>query len=371
MKDTRVAILGAGQIGRAVYKIIADLVPGPLDDQLSFPEVEAFVIDSSEDNIRALGYGTHIVEDLASASVKAISDILVEQKVTHVINALPFTFNEKVASAAALANCSYIDFTEDDIMADKVQKIYKGTELDCAVKCGLAPGFINYIGYDLVGKIDTPDSLMISVGALPRNVSFDVNHPESSYNLSWSVDGLVNEYIRPCRIRRNGELMEVPALGNLTTVVLDGIEYEAAYTSGGVGSLARDLAHVPNVAYMTLRYPGHYRYIRAVVQELHASFDKIKKLFQDKFPYTDDDVIVVYANALGKDKNGNTVRRSYSNKFYGTNGLTGIQSTTASAGVAMLELMLASKVKGIINQTDVLLNDFTSTRAFKSYYITR
>ena len=369
--ETRVAVLGAGQIGRAVYKILTELVFNSENNPKAvYANIDAFVIDASQDSISNLLYGTHIVEDLGSASVEDLAKILRDQKATHVINALPFSLNEKAASAAVAANCSYIDFTEDDVMADKVQKLFNGKELNCAVKCGLAPGFINYIGYKLVDEIDTPDTLMISVGALPRNVSYDVNHPEHSYNLSWSVDGLVNEYIRPCRIRRNGELMEVPALGNLTKVVLDGIEYEAAYTSGGVGNLARDLSHVLNVSYMTLRYPGHYRYVRRIVQDSHSNFNKIKKIFEETFPFNDDDVIVVYANASGKDKNGMSVRKSYSNRFYGVNGLTGIQSTTASSGVAMLELMLSGKVKGTINQTDVPFSDFVSTTAFTNYYKT-
>lgn len=354
-----------------MYRILTELVLKSEDSLAEvYSDIDAFVIDASQDSISNLVYGTHIVEDLGSASVEDLAKILRDQKATHVINALPFSLNEKAASAAVAANCSYIDFTEDDVMADKVQKLFNGKELNCAVKCGLAPGFINYIGYKLVDEIDTPDTLMISVGALPRNVSYDINHPEHSYNLSWSVDGLVNEYIRPCRIRRGGELMEVPALGNLTKVVLDGIEYEAAYTSGGVGNLARDLSHVPNVAYMTLRYPGHYRYVRSVVQDAFGKFDKIKKVFENTFPFNDDDVIVVYANASGKDANGKTVRKSYSNRFYGVNGLSGIQSTTASSGVAMLELMLGGKVKGTINQTDVPLDDFMATTAFSNYYKT-
>lgn len=372
MQNTRVAILGAGQIGRAVYKILSGLTLLREDNEaMPFSNVDAFVIDASQDSIQSLVYGSHIVVDLTLSSVEDITQILKDQKVTHVINALPFNLNEKAATAAVAANCSYIDFTEDDVMADKVQKLFTGSTLNCAVKCGLAPGFINYIGYDLVSKMDTPDSLLISVGALPRNVSYDMSHPENSYNLTWSVDGLVNEYIRPCRIRRDGELKEVPALGSIMKVVLDGIEYEAAHTSGGVGNLARDLINVPNVAYMTLRYPGHYRYVREVVQESHGKFDKIKKIFKQKFPFTDDDVIIVYANATGKDKAGNSVRRSYANKFYGVDGMTGIQSTTASAGVAVLELMLGGKVSGIVNQTDVSLADFTNTHAFKAFYSTR
>jgi len=366
---TKVAILGAGQIGRAVYKIITDLRKDA-DFRNPYYGIDAFVIDSSQENIQKLVYGSHYVVDLTTSSQKEITELLVGNEVTHVINALPFIFNVKVASAAAAANCSYIDFTEDDIMADKVKEVFKEGSLNCAVKCGLAPGFINYVGYDLVGKMDTPDSLLISVGALPRTVSYDKAHPEHSYNLSWSVDGLVNEYIRPCRVRKNGEEMEIPALGGLVKVVLDGTEYEAAYTSGGIGSLAHDLTNVPNVHYMTLRYPGHYKYVRGIVQDNHSNFDVIKKIFTNTFSFTDDDVIVVYANAQGKDKDGVPVRKSYSNKFYGVNGLTGIQSTTAGSGVAMLELMLEGKMTGIIDHSSVSLLDFTNTHAFLDYYKT-
>lgn len=371
--DTKVAILGAGQIGRAVYEIVSHLrrQSSMIAGGSVYGDIETFVIDSSDANIFRLTGGSHLVVDLANSSLDELVKVLVDQKVTHVINALPFFLNEKAASAAAGARCSYIDFTEDDVMADKVQAIYNGLGLDCAVKCGLAPGFINYIGYDLVGKMDTPDSLMISVGALPRTVSHDAAHPEQSYNLTWSVDGLVNEYIRPCRVRKDGIEREVSALGGMCRVILDGLEYEAAYTSGGVGSLVRDLTHVPNVHYMTLRYPGHYRYIRSVVQDNHSRFEPIKDIFLKNFPQTDDDVIVVYANAVGKDHSGNLVRRSYFNKFYGINGLTGIQATTAGSGVAMLELMLRKKVSGIVNHTDINLTDFTRTMAFETYYNTR
>jgi saccharopine dehydrogenase-like NADP-dependent oxidoreductase len=367
MKNTRVAILGAGHIGRAFYKILTDLSALSKDP---YRDIDAFVIDSTRSNIEKLTYGTHFLVDLQTSTVQEIADILTAQQATVVINALPFSLNEKTASAAVAANCSYIDFTEDDVMADKVQKLFQGTNLNCAVKCGLAPGFINYIGYNLVDKIDSPDSLMISVGALPRNVSYDINHPEHSYNLTWSVDGLVNEYIRPCRIRRNGTLMEVPALSNQLKVVLDGVEFEAAYTSGGIGSLARDLEYVPNVAYMTLRYPGHFNYVRQALTEANYNFIKLRYIFLEKFPLNDDDMIVAYATVIGKDKNGTLVRKSYSNKFYGVNGLTGIQATTAGSGVAILELILKGKLQGIINHNAVSLADFTNTLAFVNYYKT-
>lgn len=358
-----VMVFGAGQIGRAVHKIILD----------SIWDVNSTLVDSNSINLslnKTGGTRESILLNLQYATQDDIVKLLKDEDTEYVINALPFSFNEKVASAAAAANCSYIDFTEDDVMADKVQKIYKNTDLNCAVKCGLAPGFINYIGYNIVGKIDTPDSLLISVGALPKTASYDKSHPEHSYNLTWSVDGLVNEYIRPCRVKKNGEVMEIPALRELITVILDGVEYEAAYTSGGVGSLVRDLVDVPNISYMTLRYPGHYKYVRSIVQDNLGNFDKIKKIFSKTFPQTDEDVIVVYANALGQDVDGNTIRRSYSNKFYGVDGMTAIQSTTAGSGVAILELMIDGKVTGNVNHSTVMLSDFTETQSFKKYYNT-
>ena len=367
---TKVAIFGAGEIGKAVYEIIASLrgsyqygVYSPFDN------ISAFVIDSRSDKLEAMeDKNLHCLLNIQEDSSESIYEVLVNQQATHVINCLPFFLNEKVATAARMAGCAYIDFTEDDVMADRVSTIYQYSGLTCAVKCGLAPGFINYIGHDLVSKIHEPHTLMISVGALPRTVSYDECRPALSYNLTWSVDGLVNEYIRPSRIRQNGEIKEVPSLGKLTKVVLDGCEYEAALTSGGVGSLVSELGNVPNVQYMTLRYPGHYQYVKDVVQAHHGNFDKIKDVFVKTFPYTRDDVIVVYANAIGRNSDGMPVRQSYSNKFYGVGGLTGIQTTTAGSGVAILELILSNKISGMISHKDVSLKTFSDTFTFKKTY---
>jgi saccharopine dehydrogenase-like NADP-dependent oxidoreductase len=357
----KVAILGAGHIGSAVHQIINNLKGSVLTSD-PYHDIETFIVDS--------GVKWAYQLDLNLASIDDIAKFLSEQGTTHVINALPFTLVKKLAEASVSAGCHYIDFTEDDVMADAVQALYEGSGLTCAVKCGLAPGFINYIGYQLVTEVDNPKSLMISVGALPRTVSYDYNHPEQSYNLTWSVDGLVNEYLRPCRVRKDGKETTIDPLTGLTKVIIDGTEYEAAYTSGGIGSLVKDLADVDNVSYMTLRYPDHYRYVRSVIQDNLGDFEKIKQVFLSNFPSTNDDVIVVYASTLGTDANKRPVRRSYSNKFYGADGLSGIQATTAGSGVAMLELMLTGKAAGIIDHSSISLSDFTSTRAFGKYYKT-
>jgi saccharopine dehydrogenase-like NADP-dependent oxidoreductase len=353
-----IVVMGSGQIGRAVAKLVLNSV--------QYPDV--WIWDKVDNKIDLVD--THII-DLEDATVEYLTSELIDNQTDYVVNALPFFLNEKIAQAAANAGCSYIDFTEDDQMADKVQAIYRNhPNLSCAVKCGLAPGFINYLGHHLVSNIISEggkcSSLMISVGALPRNVNG--TRPADLYNISWSVDGLVNEYIRPCRVRHGGKVMEIEALTGIEKVIADGVEYEAAYTSGGIGSLISELKHVPNVAYKTLRYPTHYDYVRDVVARHHREFEPIKEEFLKVFPFNTDDVIVVYAEAKGKDKSGRLVRQSRSYQITGINDLSAIQTTTASGGVAVLELMESRDLSGIINHADISLDVFMSTVAATNAY---
>lgn len=363
----KLAILGAtGNIGRAVHKIFSH----NLDLNAHFAR-EVILIDSRAGEIGG------VVLDLQNITAEQITRLLVGHGITHVINALPFFLNDKVAEGALNAGCNYIDFTEDDAMADKVWKMYEARpDLACAPKCGLAPGFINYLGHDLASQLDTVDYLGIRVGALPRNIRVDHDpvdgkniwlSRDQTYALSWSVDGLVNEYIRPCQVRVNGIETEVEALSMREFITIDGMKYEARATSGGIGSLIHDLPNAKNVNYKTLRYQGHYDHVEVAIETYGKDFDKLKEHFLEIYPYTRDDVIVVYAESEGM-KNGVKMRNNYAQKFYGGFlDLTGIQLTTAGGGLAVLELMTRG-MEGAIKHQTVGFDDFTSTSTFKLTY---
>lgn len=376
-----VAIFGAGKIGTAVAGLLsrrkssastAQLAamsrhdallstPYIVDDPLS--NCETFMID------KRVADEVDILADIELLDDVGIAGVLQNYDIKYVINALPFFFNEKIARAAVLAGCHYIDFTEDDGASDAVQKIYSSTNLSCATKCGLAPGFINYVGMELASAVDNPSKLMICVGALPVNVNYYHGNPEDSYKLSWSVDGLVNEYIKPCRVRIGGVEKEISALTGDETVLIDGFQYEAAFTAGGVGSLIKDLKHVPNVYYKTLRYPGHYDYVKEAVQRHHGNFSAIKKEFLSKFAFDDDVVVVVYAECVGKPRaDGTVVRKTFASKFYGNQEHSAIQLTTAGGGLAALELMVSGQIHGIINHKDIPYQSFINTETYKFTY---
>jgi saccharopine dehydrogenase-like NADP-dependent oxidoreductase len=224
------------------------------------------------------------------------------------------------------------------------------------------------LGHSLASKIEHPEKLLIAVGALPKNVCYAPTDGAGNYALSWSVDGLVNEYIRPCSVRLDGVEQQVDALLGLQHVLLNGVKYEAAFTSGGIGSLIKELPHVPNVYYKTLRYPGHYEYVQEVVARHGRDHAAIKQEFLQVFPFCTDDIIVVYGECTGKSASSQLRKESFAAKFTGVEGLSAIQSTTAGGGVAILELMLKNKLSGIVNHADIPLSAFTSTETYRQTY---
>jgi len=377
MNRAKVIILGCGQIGTAVHTLIsrknrtratATILAHTLAEGPSiFNGVDVEVWDSRLTPISSMAI------NFSTGSTNNIATALRAAGATHVINALPSSLNEKVALAAVWAGCHYIDFTEDDLMAEAVRRLYAGTRLTCASQCGLAPGFINYVGHRLASKIEHPEKLMICTGALPKNVSYS-DHCSSltavdNYALSYSVDGLVTRYTQPCKVRTRGVEQNVTPLLGLEYVLLNGVKYEAAFTSGGVGSLIADLAHIPTVYYKTLRYPGHYAYVLDAVNRHDGDHESIKKEFLEVFPFCTDDIIVVYGECVGKSSSSQLRRETFAAKFSGTQGLSAVQSTTAGAGVAVLELMLKNRLSGTVSHADVPLSEFMNTETYSQTYL--
>lgn len=377
MNRVKVIILGSGQIGSAVHALISRknrtratatiLAHTFMDGPSVLNGVDVEIWDSRLTPISSM------VIDFSTVSANSIATALRAAGATHVVNALPSSLNEKVAQGAVWAGCHYIDFTEDASAAEAVRQLYSHTKLSCAPSCGLAPGFVNYLGHSLSSKIEHPEKLMICAGALPKNVCYSHGggalSAAGNYALSYSVDGLVNRYIKPCKVRIQGIERPATSLLALDHVLLNGVEYEAAFTSGGVGSLIEDLPHIPNIYFKTLRYPGHYAYVLDVVNRHDGDHESIKKEFLQVFPFCTDDIIVVYGECTGTSSSSQLRKETFAAKFYGAQGLSAVQSTTAGAGVAVLELMLKNKLSGIVNHADVSLSEFMNTEIYSQTYL--
>ena len=122
----------------------------------------------------------------------------------------------------------------------------------------LAPGFISIAANSLMQEFEECYQAKLRVGALPQRANNTLQ-----YSLTWSTDGLINEYGNPCNAIVNGEMVTLAPLEGLEKIQIDGAEYEAFNTSGGLGSLAElYLGKIKSLNYKTMRYPGHCEKMR-------------------------------------------------------------------------------------------------------------
>ena len=111
----------------------------------------------------------------------------------------------------------YLDLTEDVAVTKKVQALAQGASTAFIPQCGLAPGYITIAANHLAKPMSQIHELRCRVGALPRNPTNQLK-----YNMTWSTNGLVNEYCNPCEALVDGKMTLIPPLENLEEFTLDG-----------------------------------------------------------------------------------------------------------------------------------------------------
>jgi saccharopine dehydrogenase-like NADP-dependent oxidoreductase len=208
------------------------------------------------------------------------------------------------------------------------------------------------------------------VGALPL-------HPSNAlkYSLTWSTDGLINEYGNLCYGIEEGRKIPLQPLEGYETIELDGLLYEAFNTSGGLGTLAdSSVGRVKTMNYKTLRYPGHCEKIHLLMKDLRLNEDRktLKRVLEHAIPQTLQDVVLIYASVTGT-KQGEFFEESYVKKVYPQcikgKLWSAIQVTTASSVCCVMDLVLRHPhaPRGFVTQESIPLKDFL-TNDFGVYY---
>lgn len=316
----KIAVVGAGKIGATV----TDMLVGSED-------YEALVIDRSDDALAAITPGGKV-----SALAMAVDDperlAAALAGCFAVINCAPYHLTTVVARAAKLAGAHYLDLTEDVASSRIVRELATDAVTAFIPQCGLAPGFITIAAWDLIKHFDQLHDVRLRVGALPRYPSNALN-----YNMTWSTDGVINEYCEPCEAITGGVLRETPALEECEAFALDGVAYEAFNTSGGLGTLCQTLeGKVRTLNYKTIRYPGHAAIMKALLNDLNLRNrrDVLKDILENAVPATLQDVVIVFVTVSGM-KAGHLMQETYVNKVFardiGGETRSAIQITTAGA----------------------------------------
>jgi saccharopine dehydrogenase-like NADP-dependent oxidoreductase len=287
-----------------------------------------------------------------------------------VLSAAPYHLTGHVAQAARLGGLHYFDLTEDVATTRMVKELSENATSAFVPQCGLAPGFIAIVAHDIARRFDSLDAVRLRVGALPQYPSNAL-----SYNLTWSTDGVINEYIERCEAIVDGKLREVPAMEEREEFSLDGTRYEAFNTSGGLGTLCETLAgQVRSLNYKTIRYPGHCDLMRVLLNDLQLRHRRevLKDILENAVPATLQDMVIVFVTVTGQ-RGGRHVQETYARKIYGQTiagtERTAIQVTTAAGICAMLDLLVGGHLpqSGFVRQEDVPLATFLANRFGRVY----
>ena len=361
MKD--VLVLGAGKIGALISGLLAesgdyrvqlvDSKPGAAREVVTahgLDNLEAFDLDASD-------------EAALTAHVEAHPPLAV-------VSGLPYFCNLSVARVARAKGLHYFDLTEDVAVTEAVRELAEGSDKVFAPQCGLAPGFISIAANELIKHFDSLESVKLRVGALPQ-------HPNNvlKYSLTWSTDGVINEYGNLCKSLVDGEEVDLMPLEGLEQIEIDGKLYEAFNTSGGLGSLGETYRNrVASMNYKTIRYPGHCEQMRLLMNGLKLNHDRdtLKHILENAVPQTLQDVVIIYAAVTGI-QDGELREENYVNMVYpqvvAGRLWSAIQVTTAAGVCAVLDIVLSGSQQhgGFVAQEEFNLPDILDNRFGRFY----
>jgi len=332
----RVAIIGKGNIGWAIKELLKndyDIKQGDIIDGFDARDIEQVRV---------------FLKDVDA-----------------VISAGPFAINKNIGAVAAELNIGYFDLTEDVETTEFIRGIKSNNVM--MPQCGLAPGAINICAASLMKEFDHVSEVMMRVGALPR---FTTN--EMSYYLSWSTNGLINEYCNEADAIYEGKSIKVMPLEGAEKMIIEGESYEAFNTSGGCATMCETFENkVDNLSYKTIRYPGHLNHMKFLFNDLHLKKNKdvLEKLFDKEVPRTTNDVIIFFVKVIGEIK-GVLQEKTYLRKVYGDDRFSAIQRTTASGVCSCLEMYFKDQIpkNGFTKQESIVWEDFTANQ-FGSVYL--
>ena len=262
------------------------------------------------------------------------------------VSCVTYFHNLSLARAAVEAGTNFCDLGGNNAVADAelaLDEEARAAGINIVPDCGLAPGMVSVLAAHGAARFSRLDELHIRVGGLPQNP-----RPPLDYQIVFSVEGLINEYVERARVIRGGELIEVESMTELES--LDFPEpfgrMEAFQTSGGTSTLPETfLGEVRELDYKTIRYPGHCERFRLLIDLGLAGGDPVEmdgarlaprrllgEMLHRHLPADEPDAVLVrleFAGHLSGEARAARLRYDIIDRFDERAGLSAMQRTTA------------------------------------------
>lgn len=365
-----IVIAGAGGIGPATGLLLRHLGGRPLElrlgDRLEAKAAEAaeWVRTGSPESGGPITPFLLPTEGLPPELLEAVAgaDLL--------LDCLPGSEAPRMAELARRTGLHYANLTEHVKETGEIRTLAEDAATSFVLQTGLAPGVIDVLGHGLFQEfcrrhgVERCDVLGLRVGGLPVNAM-----APHFYAFTWSPIGVATEYLESSHVLEHGEFRMRRALEGVQTLILDGVRYEEAFTSGGVADLPTALSgRVGSLSYKTLRYPGHFDWVQRLVETLPEDGDRPRELLRrmrEAVPEEAEDVVVLYAFVQGRDATGilrrmDTFRR-IEPRTVGGHRLSAIQLTTAAGLAESARMLMDGKLPaGVVLQSRLDPFDFLS-----------
>lgn len=245
----KVVVLGAGLMGKEVAR---DLIKNNNVERVILGDID---VKTAQHFVDTLNTNKVEVVELHAENDDSLTSVIAKGNV--VVNALFYSFNERVARAAIEAGVHSVDLgghiggVTDNILALHEDAQAKGVTI--IPDLGVAPGMVNILAGYGATKLDEVESIKLYVGGIPTEPK-----PPLHYTRVFSLEGVFDHYTQPSKMIQKGKLEEVPSLSGIEPIYFDGFGVlEAFYTSGGISTLYKTFPNVHTLEYKTIRYKGH------------------------------------------------------------------------------------------------------------------
>lgn len=346
----KILVLGAGRMGHgAVY----DLVHNSADvDQVT---VADFHLDKAQAVAAAVGGNVEPRQIDTSDSAAALELMRGHDSVVSCVN---YWYNGSLSRAAIEARANFCDLGGNNYVVDEqlaMDADAKAADINIIPDCGLAPGMVSILAMHGSKQFDKVEEIHIRVGGLPQDPQ-----PPLNYQLVFSVEGLINEYIELARVIRSGHIKEVESMTEIEPLAFEGFPpLEAFQTSGGTSTLPDTfLGKISELDYKTIRYAGHCEKFKTMIDlglcssdEILVDYQKVTprkvfgELLQKHLPADGPDYVLVRLDFVGK-KGDETSKLRYDivDKLDEPTGLSAMMRTTAFPASIIAQMMARGDV---------------------------
>ena len=347
----KILILGAGRMGHGAAFDLIHNSPG-----VESVTVADFDLKKAEAVAEQVGTDRITAHHVDAGNQSDVARLMAHHDAA--ISCVNYWYNESLSRAAIDTNTHLCDLGGNNYVVDSqlaLDEEAKAAGVSIIPDCGLAPGMVSILAMHGAAKFDTVDEIHIRVGGLPQDPQLPLN-----YQLVFSVEGLINEYVEVARVIRDGKIIEVPSMTELESLEFDGFPpLEAFQTSGGTSTLPDTfLGKIKELDYKTIRYDGHCDKFKTMIDlglcssdEILVDYQKVKprkvfgELLQKYLPADGPDYVLVRLGFVGK-KDGGVKRLRYDivDKHDDSTGLSAMMRTTAFPASIIAQMMARGDV---------------------------